>query len=226
MWRGASLAWIGPGVRGFTLVLGLAVAGTGVAVAQDAAQGVAEGPALPVGAVVLMLDQERLFAESRFGAASLERERVAAAALEGENSKIEAALVEEEQALTKRRNEVPAEEFTPLAKAFDAKVERIRGEQAAKIKALSTARDADRQAFLKAVVPVLGKILEDTGAVAILNKSDVVVSANAFDVTNLAIFRVDQVLPEAGPAADAAPLDAPAPVTEAPFSPEPVAPQP
>jgi Skp family chaperone for outer membrane proteins len=148
---------------------------------------------LPQGSVILVLDQERLFAESQFGRERLERQRQAAEALDTENSRIEAELVAEEQALTDRRPDLPAEEFSALAQAFDAKVERIRQEQDAKVRSLVEARDADRRIFLtELVLPVLGEILETTGAAAILNKDDVVVAANAIDVTEAAVARVDR----------------------------------
>jgi len=180
------------------LVVGLALSGSAsprLVIAQDA-------PA-PVASAVLTLDQERLFAESAFGKASLERERVATQALAEENSRIEADLNLEEQDLTVRRKALPAAEFAPLAAAFDAKVERIRTEQDAKARDLTRARDEDRTAFLRAVVPVLGELLASKGAVAILDKAAVVLSLTAIDITDEAIAEVDaafaagETLPEA-----------------------------
>jgi Skp family chaperone for outer membrane proteins len=170
------------------------------------------------GAIVL-LDQDRLFAESAFGRASLQRERAAAEALDAENTRIEADLVAEEQDLTARRPTLPAEEFTALATAFDEKVERIRAEQEEKIRALGQERDADRAAFRRAVVPVLGEVLEETGASVILDKNSVILALRALDVTDLAIARVDAALagedPAPGPGADpqapTPPLPDPAP---------------
>jgi Skp family chaperone for outer membrane proteins len=154
-----------------------------------------------VGTMVLTLDQERFFLESAFGKASLDRERVATQALDVENKQIEAALIAEEQDLTTRRETLPAAEFATLATAFDEKVERIRTEQDAKARTLTRARDEDRQAFLRAAVPVLGELMGEKGAVAILEKSNVILSLTAIDVTEEAIARVDAVLP----------LDAPPP---------------
>ena len=174
---------------GFGLWLVLAGMPTGFASAQDAPV------AAPPVNVVLTLDQDRLFTESAFGKASLARERSATQMLEGENKRIEAELIAEEQDLTTRRATLPADEFAALASAFDAKVERIRTEQDAKARDLSRARDEDRQAFLRAVVPVLGDLLSQKGAVAILDKSTVILSLTAIDVTDEAIARVDAVLP-------------------------------
>lgn len=174
--------------RGLRIAVILAALG-GAALAQDSAP-VTD---LPEGAVLLVLDQERLFSESQFGRESLERQRTAADALEIENSRIEAELVAEEQSLTDRRPQLSAAEFTALAEAFDAKVEQIREAQDAKVRELVDARDADRKTFLSSLVlPVLAEILDATGAMAILNKSEVLVSARAIDVTDAAITRVDR----------------------------------
>lgn len=156
--------------------------------------------AAPAGqAVLLTLDQERLFAESAFGKASLARELAATQVLETENKQIEAGLITEEQDLTTRRPSLPADEFGNLAAAFDAKVERIRDEQDAKARELARARDVDRQAFLQAVVPVLGQLMADKGAIAILEKSSVILSLTAIEVTDEAIIRVDAVLANGTP---------------------------
>jgi len=154
------------------------------------------GGATPVtGSMVLTLEQDRLFAESAFGRTSLARERTATVALDAENKQIEAALIAEEQDLTTRRAALPAEEFAALASDFDVKVERIRDEQDAKFRDLSRVRDDDRKAFLGVILPVLGDLMDEKGAVAILEKSTVILSLTAIDVTDEAIARVDAVLP-------------------------------
>jgi Skp family chaperone for outer membrane proteins len=163
----------------------------------------AQEPERPA-SVILTLDQERLFVESAFGKASLEREQAATRALEAENASIEAELVAEEQELTRRRATLSAEEFSALAAAFDDKVERIRSEQDAKSRDLVRAREADRQAFLRAAVPALAELMGELGAVAILEKGQVFLALSAIDVTDEAIQKVDAVL-AAGPLADPAP---------------------
>jgi Skp family chaperone for outer membrane proteins len=153
-------------------------------------------------APLLTIDQDRFFLESDFGRAVAERERAATAALEQENKRIEAELVAEEQALTEDRKTLPAEDFAAKAEAFDQKVERIRAEQDAKSRQLTEARDRDRRAFLQAAVPVLGELLEQKGAAAILDKNLIVVSLSAIDVTDEAIEMVNAALteePAAGP---------------------------
>ncbi|WP_136645426.1 OmpH family outer membrane protein [Tabrizicola sp. YIM 78059] len=147
------------------------------------------------GGIILTLDQDRLFLDSAYGKASVERERAATKALEAENARIEAELVAEEQELTRKRGTLPAEEFSALAAEFDAKVERIRAEQDEKSRDLVRAREADRQAFLRAAIPALAELMGELGAVAILDKSQVFLSLSAIDVTDEAIVKVDAVLP-------------------------------
>lgn len=180
-------------VLGWSCVLALCLTFGGMAGAQEAAP---EPEALESAVAVLTLDQDRLFAESAFGKASLERERAAALALEQENARIEATLIAEEQDLTTRRATLAAEEFAALATAFDEKVERIRDEQDGKARDLSRKRDEDRQAFLRAVIPVLGDLLSEKKAAVILDKSTVILSLTVVDITDEAISRVDALLVE------------------------------
>lgn len=169
-----------PGVLAVVAVLCL----TGGTAAQEAA------------APILTLDQDRLFLESDFGKAVVERERVATQALEQENWRIESELVAEEQALTEARATLAPEEFSARAAAFDAKVEKIRTEQDAKSSQLTEGREADRKAFLDVAVPVLGEILGDRGAAAILDTGQVILSLSAIDITDEAIARVNTALAE------------------------------
>lgn len=149
---------------------------------------------------ILTLDQDRFFLESDFGKAALERERKATAALEQENKRIEAELVAEEQALTEQRKTLSPADFTAKADAFDAKVERIRSEQDAKAQVLTESRDKDRKEFLKVAVPVLGGLLGDKQAVAIIDKNQVIVALSAIDITDEAIAKVNAELAKTKPA--------------------------
>jgi Skp family chaperone for outer membrane proteins len=148
---------------------------------------------------ILTIDQDRLFVESEFGRSVLAGEAAAAQALEAENSRIEADLIAEEQQLTDRRATLSAEDFSALATAFDEKVVRFRAEQDAKVRELTRSREADRQAFFRAVVPILGDLLVERKAVAIFDKSAIILSLTAIDVTDAAIDKVNATLkPDAG----------------------------
>ena len=199
MWRWRSLA-------GALATLALVVV-AGAGLAQDGAA-----------SAVLTIDQEQLFVGSDFGKAVLAREATTAKELEAENARIEADLIAEEQDLTDRRETLSAEEFSVLATAFDEKVVRIRAEQDAKARDLTRSREGDRQAFFRAVIPVLGDLLVERKAVAILDKSSVILSLTAIDVTDEAIAKVNATLKPGDAGGDAglsAPTSEPAPDPEA-----------
>ncbi len=162
---------------------------------------VAVAHAQEVPAPLLTLDQDRFFLESDFGRAVVERERVETAALEQENKRIESELVAEEQALTDQRKSLSPEDFTARATAFDQKVERIRSEQDAKAQALVAKRDQERKEFLQLAGPVLGELLGEQKAMAILDKGLVIVSLSAIDITDKAIAKLNAALakPAAAP---------------------------
>lgn len=199
--------------RGLGLALAaLMAAGAGILPAR--AQ---EGPvpAVPQ-APILMVDRNRLMAETLFGKAVEARFKTENEALIAENLKLEQALESEERALTDRRKTLPAAEFQALASAFDAKTEDIRAAQDAKARAISARRDADRQKFLQAAVPVLGELMAQAGAVAVFDKDLVILSLRGVDITDEAIARIDAVLGDgSAEMADAPAEDAPAAV-EAP----------
>lgn len=145
-------------------------------------------------APLLTLDQDRFFLESDFGRAVVERERAETAALEQENKRIEAELVVEEQALTEQRKSLSPEEFSTRAAAFDEKVERIRSEQDAKARLLVEKRDDERTEFLQLAGPVLGELLGERQATAILDKGLVIASLSAIDITDDAIAKLNAAL--------------------------------
>lgn len=145
-------------------------------------------------APVLMLDRNRLFSESAFGKATEARFQTESKALVAENLELERALEAEERSLTDQRATLDAEAFQALATAFDEKTEAIRAAQDAKSRAITTKRDEDRQRFLQAAVPVLGELMQESGAVAIFDKDMVILSLRGVDITDEAIALIDAAL--------------------------------
>jgi len=143
---------------------------------------------------ILTLDQDRLYAESLYGKALEARLGVATQALAAENRKMEQDLAAEEADLTQKRPTMSASAFQVLADAFDAKVEQVRTDQAAKIDAMKAQRDVGRTAFFQAAVPVMATLMQKMGAFAILNRSAIVVVFDSIDVTERAIAAVDEKL--------------------------------
>ena len=173
------------GATGYFLAAFLAVAGpVSVCVAQDTG----------AQSAVLTVDPERLFAESRFGKAAIAKLEAAQQDLLAENKKLEIALEAEEKDLTGQRPTLPPDQFRELADAFDKKAEEIRAARLAKSRSLTTLRDEDRQNFLSAVVPILGDLMGEMGALVILDKKTVFLSFERVDVTTRALARIDAAL--------------------------------
>lgn len=193
------------------LVAALALMGAGQgARAQEQAEEVL--PRAPV----LMLDRNRLFADSAFGKAAEARFQAESQVLIAENLRLEQALEEEERQLTDQRATLDAESFQKLAAEFDSKTEAIRAAQDAKSRSITSKREEDRQRFLQAAVPVLGELMRDAGAVAIFDKEMVILSLRGVDITEEAVARIDaalgdgSALPEEGAVAPPAMPEAPA----------------
>lgn len=157
---------------------------------------------------VVTVDQERLYERSAYGQRVQAQLDADSSALAAENRKIEAQLTAEERDLTDQRPGMDPTEFHDKAAAFDKKVVAIRKAQEDKAHSLVQRRDAAKNDFFKAVLPVLTEIVRERGAVAILESRAVVLSADQIDITNDAIARIDARMP-APESSDTATPDAP-----------------
>jgi Skp family chaperone for outer membrane proteins len=155
---------------------------------------------------VVAIDQQRLFNDSAFGKASLVALENNASTLQAEIRQIESDLEIEERLLTERRATLSSAEFAPLAAAFDDKVEGIRAAWIAKDRDLKRQRDMDQQQFLDQAFPILAEIMQEFGAVMLVDRDTVILSLDRADITQLAIDRLDARLT---PPTDAAPTVAP-----------------
>lgn len=179
-------------MRRAVAIIALLIAMGTAAAAQE--QGIAISP-------ILTIDQERLFAETRPGLRSARAIEDEAEALADENRRIEEELRAEELDLTRRRAELAPEEFAALADAFDQKVQRIRTEQDAKVRAIAQKQEEARQSFLVEVGDILSDLVRERGAVVILDRRDVFLSADIIDITDEAIARINAAAEgPAGPA--------------------------
>lgn len=157
---------------------------------------------------VLTVEPERMLSQTQFGQRIADEIEAEGTILAQENRKIESKLAEEESQLTVTRSTMPAEEFRVLADAFDARVQAHRAEQDAKARALALKSEAAQRSFLRAVGPILEQVMIDKGASVILDRRAVFLSANAADITDEAIERIDAALGSDGPdAQDAVPSD-------------------
>ena len=145
---------------------------------------------------ILVIDIERVFSATIAGQRVTRALEEKLAALAAENRRIEAELMAEEKKLTELRPTMDPGEFRKLADEFDAKVQRIRAEQDAKQKALQEQRAAERQDFVDNIAPVLSDIGRERGALVILERRAVLLSADAIDITDEAIARINALLAE------------------------------
>ncbi|WP_050522449.1 OmpH family outer membrane protein [Pseudorhodobacter wandonensis] len=196
----------------------------------------AQGAALPaadaapqvqiIQSPVLTINQQRFFEDSAFGKASLARLEADARNLQVEIRKVEADLEIEERLLTERRAGLSPAEFQPMAREFDDKVEKIRAAWEQKDRDLKREREQDQKTFFDSAVPILAAMMQEAGAVLLVDQSTVILSLDRVDITNVAIERVNSAL--ASPAAPTTAPDTPAPETPAPeaSAPETAAPKP
>lgn len=141
---------------------------------------------------VLVIDQDRLFSETRLGAQAQAQLETKAEELAGENQRIEADLIARERELTDLRPTMKSEDFRALADEFDARVERIRAEQDEKARELNRARDEARQNFFQEVAGIISVIVREKGAVVVIDRRDVFLSADRIDITDEAILKVNE----------------------------------
>ncbi|MBV1925987.1 MAG: OmpH family outer membrane protein [Rhodobacteraceae bacterium] len=148
---------------------------------------------LPQGQI-LTIEPDRLYTDSDFGKRVLHQLEAESAVLAAENRRIEAELTVEEKDLTLRRSEMEPAAFRILADAFDEKVQETRHIQDAKTQELAKLNDANRRVFLQAARPVLEEVMREAGAGVILDRDTTFLSANATDITDFAIERINSVL--------------------------------
>lgn len=172
-----------------------AVLGGQAGLAQTSDAPLAPAQSAPgVSSVVLTLDQEQMFRDSLFGQriqAELEAEQQL---LASENRRIETELIAEEQSLTDRRASLPVAEFSELALAFDAKVQRIRAEQDSKVRQFQSRVEEERAVFVKVVGPILQDLMRQRGAAAIVDDTVILLAVDGIDITEDSIALIDATI--------------------------------
>jgi len=180
-------------IRATVVRVGCGVATLLLMAVMIAAPVLAQQLGLPQGAI-LTISTDRTFAESQFGQRVAAEVEAQSAVLTAENRRIEAELIAEEKDLTERRPGMETAAFRALADAFDQKVQSTRATQETKARALNQIADKARVEFLQVARPVLEDLMRESGAGVILERSSVFLSANATDITDLAIDRIDAAI--------------------------------
>ena len=142
-------------------------------------------------ALILTVDQDRLFAESDWGKRTqrvLEKE---GGKIEAENERLAAQLSTEEATLTEQRGTMDPAEFRQQAEAFDTRATEVRRQRAQVVQDLNAWAEADRTAFYRAALPLMTEMMQERGAVAVLDRRTVFVSMDAIDMTQDLIRRLN-----------------------------------
>ncbi|WJS85622.1 OmpH family outer membrane protein [Paracoccus sp. TOH] len=158
---------------------------------------------------VLTLDQETLYARSKWGQRVQGELELRGREIAAENDRLADQFAAEEQQLTVLRQTLPADEFRKRADEFDKRVVEVRRARDAAARELQVSADEERQAFFRAVLPVLAKLMQERGAVAVLDQRAIFVASQSIDITEALIERMDSTV-GAGPVEPEAPSD-PAP---------------
>lgn len=191
--RGAGAAALGGRIAG-ALALGALLLAAPAAPAQTPVD-------VPPGAQILTLNWEELYDGSAWGKRVQAEIAAEGAALTAENNRIADDLVAEEKALTDRRAGMEPAAFRTEAQAFDKKATEIRAAQNAKAEALNRRFEAERQAFIAALVPLLDGFLAEHKAAMVIDRRVIIRALAGIDVTDELIALADEKLGAGQPAA-------------------------
>jgi len=148
---------------------------------------------------VVVVDTDELYRATLLGQRIAAELETRARALQAENEQITQDLTVEEQQLTERRPDMDPEEFRAQAAEFDTRVQGIRRARDAAIAAFEADRDAAPRLFLDQVRTVLGEMMLERGAVALLDQRIVFLSLSSADITLDAVTRIDTAIGDGTP---------------------------
>ena len=143
---------------------------------------------------ILVIQSDRLYAESDFGLRVERDRRAAEAALQDENERVAAELEEEERVLTEQRKTMPPEDFRAAADAFDARAQEARETQISKQREIVQFAEEERRRFLLSLNPVFEQILVESNALIILERRSAFAVREVLDVTERALFQANRIL--------------------------------
>lgn len=155
---------------------------------------------------ILVLDPDRLFSETKVGTRLTEQYQRQRDALIANNRRLEAELRADEQALTKARKTMDADEFRDKADAFDERVRSIRAENEQKARDLERGREIAPRTLMRMAEPILVQVMRETGGQIILDSRQVLLRADAIDITDQAIARIDEAIGDGAELRDEADL--------------------
>jgi Skp family chaperone for outer membrane proteins len=155
---------------------------------------------------IVTVDVDSLFTQSQFGRRIGQLYTEGREALALENRRIAGALRDEELTLAQQRPDMEPDVFLAEAEAFNDKAQGIRRAQDAKERDLEETLTNGRDQFLEAARPILGQLMVDRGAFAILDRRSVLLSLGSIDVTEAALERIDAAMGDGSQLVPAVPV--------------------
>ena len=176
------------GVLRACFVAVFATFGAGVAAQQQQDQ------TLVLPSPIMVVDFERVFAESLYGkrisdALNAERERV-----QTENDRLAEELLAEESALTSARATMSVADFRAAADAFDERAQAVRASRDAEQSRLVNLRDTERDRFIERIQPLIATMMVERGAVVAMDRRAVLRALGSANATEDAIARINATL--------------------------------
>ncbi|TRW98267.1 OmpH family outer membrane protein [Paracoccus sp. M683] len=167
-----------------------------------------QSPVAQIAAPVLTVDQELLFSGSAWGKRVQAELDAAGQRLDEENDRLYNQLASEEAELTSLRKTLDPDEFRQRADAFDIRATQIRREFAQSVDDLNTDVQNERATFFQAVGPIMGRLMQERGALAVLDRRTVLVSVSSINITPDLIDRIDVELGDGADLAQTRPAPA------------------
>ena len=118
-------------------------------------------------AALLTVDQDLLFVRSAWGLRAQSVTDTELQKIATENDRLATQLSEEEAQLTEQRATLDPAEFRRLAEAFDLRATQVRRERAQLLKDLDVWAEADRAAFYRAALPIMGDMMQELSLIHI-----------------------------------------------------------
>ena len=140
---------------------------------------------------IVTVDRVRLVRESNYGKRLFSELNENMRALQIENNQIEAELSSEEMALRDKRKEMEPDAFRELAADFDQRVNRIRQERKDLEDTILQENNRSQVQLIQTAAPYMFEIMTQHGAVAVLERSTVVLDLASIDITDQVIERMN-----------------------------------
>lgn len=181
----------------------------------------ATAPAVPTSLTVIVVDVQKLLQESK--AAKMVREQIEAKRAEyaKEISRQEQVLQQERDALQRQQSSLSQEALNAKGRAFQEKVNDLDRVVQSKRQALEKSNADALQKIQESMVKIISQIAKDRKANLVLQRSELVLFDQQFDVTDQVLQKLDEDLPTlqvtfVEPSATPAPAAPAAPAKPAP----------